>query len=108
MYFYVIPSFSPLKLGTRASLRHESVTTFKGRATGRIGSGFSLVNHGSGRVGSGRVGSGRVGSGRVGSGRVGSGRVGSDRVGSGRVDPTFRRVQLCSINLCHYSLSLLQ
>ena len=28
MYFYVIPFFSPLKSGTRASLRHESVTTF--------------------------------------------------------------------------------
>ena len=27
MYFYVIPFFSPLKSGTRASLRHESVTT---------------------------------------------------------------------------------
>ena len=26
--FYVIPFFSPLKSGTRASLRHESVTTF--------------------------------------------------------------------------------
>ena len=29
MYFYVIPFFSPLKSGTRASLRHESVTTLK-------------------------------------------------------------------------------
>ena len=28
MYFYVIPFFSPLKSGTRASLRHESVTAF--------------------------------------------------------------------------------
>ena len=29
MYFYVIPSFSPLKSGTRASLRHESDTALK-------------------------------------------------------------------------------
>ena len=29
MYFYVIPFFSPLKLGTRASLRHESVTALR-------------------------------------------------------------------------------
>ena len=29
MYFYVIPFFSPLKSGTRASLRHESVTALK-------------------------------------------------------------------------------
>ena len=26
VYFYVLPFFSPLHLGTRASLRHESVT----------------------------------------------------------------------------------
>ena len=31
MYFYVIPFFSPLKSGTRASLRHESVTIFNRR-----------------------------------------------------------------------------